>query len=517
MEYRSEAVKGVLRVNALIPRLGGAVAATALVLLAGIVPAQIATASPGNISLYLSPPLVQGSDVTGADVILESFDSYSVGTCPSSIATGTLTTNISTACSILAVSDVTGASTTTSAPTFGGSGSNAPATGWYNPGQPFRSITFDFTNPVRYVGFWWSGGSPGNNVEFVNDGAVIASFDLTALASVVGSTPPVSWPAGNGYVTSTDSTQYAKGLYFGNPRAFSSLTPTSPSTMVPTAQYVYFNLYMPGTMTLDALRVSGPGFEFDNLVTSTVSQTPPGTFVLADSIAVSNLVTFMPNGTGVTGSTAAQASASTANLTANGFSRPGYSFAGWNTAELGNGDAYTNEQSYDFSADLTLYAQWTADPASTFTVTFEPNGGTGSPATQEESGTAALSSNPFTFPGHVFAGWNTEQDGSGTPYADGADFDFSSDQSLWAQWDVDPTPPPPPTPDPSIGDLVNTGLAILGPVGATSLLVALGAPFFFVSDRFRRLRAYGSVVLHKSENLTITTPAKFFDRLRRKN
>jgi hypothetical protein len=64
---------------------------------------------------------------------------------------------------------------------------------------------------------------------------------------------------------------------------------------------------------------------------------------------------------------------------------------------------------------------------------------------------------------------------------------------------------------------VNTGLAILGPVGATSLLVALGAPFFFVSDRFRRLRAYGSVVLHKSENLTITTPAKFFDRLRRKN
>jgi uncharacterized repeat protein (TIGR02543 family) len=482
-------------------------------LISGSTSTTPASAAGATIGLYLSPPLVQGSDVTGADAILESFDSYSVGTCPSSIATGTLTTNLSTACSILAVSDVTGASTTTSAPTFGGSGSNAPATGWYNPGQPLRSITFDFTNPVRYVGFWWSGGSPGNNVEFINDGAVIASFDLTALASVVGSTPPVSWPAGNGYVTSTDSTQYAKGLYFGNPRAFSSLTPSSPSTMVPTAQYVYFNLYMPGTMTLDALRVSGPGFEFDNLVTSTVSQTPPGTFVLADSIAVSNLVTFMPNGTGVTGTTAAQASASTATLTPNGFSRPGYSFAGWNTAELGNGDAYTNEQSYDFSADLTLYAQWTEDPASTFTVTFEPNGGSGTATTQDGAGTVALDANTFSRDGFTFTGWNTQEDGEGEWFSDNADYTFSADQTLWAQW----TAVTPPTPDaPSIDGLVNTGLAILGPFGVTGVLLAFGAPFFFVSDRFRRMRAFGSVILHKSDHLTVTTPARFFDRLRRK-
>jgi hypothetical protein len=50
----------------------------------------------------------------------------------------------------------------------------------------------------------------------------------------------------------------------------------------------------------------------------------------------------------------------------------------------------------------------------------------------------------------------------------------------------------------------------------TGVLAAIGLPFFFVSDRFRRLRSYGGVVLHKSENLTVTTPATFFDRLRRK-
>lgn len=509
-----------MHVSVVIRRIGGVVAASALVLLAGIVPAQVAAAAPGNISLYLSPPFVQGSDVTGADALLESFDSFSEGPCPTSVATGTLTANMPQACNILAAGFFSGASTTGPTATVGGAGSNSAGTGWYIDGvNPTRSITFGFTNPVRYVGFWWSGGNNGNKVEFLNGGTVVATFSSSQLVSFLGAAPPSPWPAGDEaldkFVTSIDSTMYPKGYYFGNPRAWSVIYPPSPSTMGPGAQYVYLNLYMPDSMTLDSVRFSGPGFEFDNLVTSTLSQTPPGTFVLADSIPVSKVVTFNANAADATGTTSAQASASTATLTPNGFSRPGHTFAGWNTDENGSGDAYTNEESYDFSADLALYAQWTANP--TFTVTFEPNGGTGSPATQEESGTAALSSNPFTFPGYVFAGWNTEQDGSGTPYADGADFDFSSDQSLWAQWDVDPTPPPPPTPDPSIGDLVNTGLSILGPIGATGLLIAFGTPFFFVSDRFRRLRAYGSVVLHKSENLTITTPAKFFDRLRRKN
>lgn len=69
---------------------------------------------------------------------------------------------------------------------------------------------------------------------------------------------------------------------------------------------------------------------------------------------------------------------------------------------------------------------------------------------------------------------------------------------------------------PDIGDLVNTGLALLGPAGVIGILLALGAPFFFVSDRFRQVRTAGAVVLHRSAHLTITSPARFFDRLRRK-
>lgn len=69
---------------------------------------------------------------------------------------------------------------------------------------------------------------------------------------------------------------------------------------------------------------------------------------------------------------------------------------------------------------------------------------------------------------------------------------------------------------PDIGDLVNTGLALLGPAGVIGILLALGAPFFFVSERFRQVRTAGAVVLHRSAHLTITSPARFFDRLRRK-
>jgi hypothetical protein len=67
-----------------------------------------------------------------------------------------------------------------------------------------------------------------------------------------------------------------------------------------------------------------------------------------------------------------------------------------------------------------------------------------------------------------------------------------------------------------VGNLVNTGLALLGPAGVIALLIAIGAPFFFVSERFRKIRT-AALVFHKSSHVTITSPAKFFDRLRGKN
>jgi uncharacterized repeat protein (TIGR02543 family) len=76
----------------------------------------------------------------------------------------------------------------------------------------------------------------------------------------------------------------------------------------------------------------------------------------------------------------------------------------------------------------------------TDTVTFDANSGSGTMAEQTDSLSAALSANAFTRPGYTFRGWNSSMNGSGTPYADGATYDFSADVWLYAQWTPIPQP-----------------------------------------------------------------------------
>lgn len=110
---------------------------------------------------------------------------------------------------------------------------------------------------------------------------------------------------------------------------------------------------------------------------------------------------------------------------------------------------------------------------------------------------------------------------SGTPTEASATSSYTvsaSCDSQLATLDFDLTvtgPPASPDPMSSLSSLVNTGLSTSGPVGFTALCLLVGMPFFFVSDRFRRVRELGSVVLHRSEHVTIATPARFFDRIRR--
>ena len=76
-----------------------------------------------------------------------------------------------------------------------------------------------------------------------------------------------------------------------------------------------------------------------------------------------NTVTFDANGG--TGTMPDQTAGSATNLDANTFTRTGFTFDEWNTASNGSGTAYADEASYNFSADITLYAQWTPLPACT--------------------------------------------------------------------------------------------------------------------------------------------------------
>ena len=75
-------------------------------------------------------------------------------------------------------------------------------------------------------------------------------------------------------------------------------------------------------------------------------------------------------------------------------------------------------------------------PPTTYTVTFDANGGTGNMSAQTFTGGTAqeLTANAFTRTGYMFGGWNTAADGSGTAYADGTSYTANADITLYAQW-----------------------------------------------------------------------------------
>ena len=110
------------------------------------------------------------------------------------------------------------------------------------------------------------------------------------------------------------------------------------------------------------------------------------------------------------------------NLTANGFNRTGYTFAGWAT-EANGAVTYTNQQNVinltaTDGGTVNLYAKWTPN---TYTVHFDGNGNTsGSMSDMSFTYDVAqnLTANDFNRTGYTFAGWATEADGSGDSYTD---------------------------------------------------------------------------------------------------
>ena len=80
-----------------------------------------------------------------------------------------------------------------------------------------------------------------------------------------------------------------------------------------------------------------------------------------------------------------------------------------------------------------VYGVWLDDY---ITISFNSNGGSGTMTSINVSPNTSnkLKSNMFTRDNHVFAGWNTKQDGTGTSYSDGQVINLSENKTLYAQW-----------------------------------------------------------------------------------
>ena len=186
------------------------------------------------------------------------------------------------------------------------------------------------------------------------------------------------------------------------------------------------------------------------VVTWTSSERPTGGSFLASNTITTNtgrsraLIAYDGNGAGSGGVAPTVGDpGTTAMAAANGFTRTGHTFTGWNTKADGTGAAYLPGADVAYPAGgrtLTLYAQW--GPI-TYTIRFGGNGassGMMADLTATYDAKAALPANRYAKSGETFAGWNTKADGSGAMYRNKAEVtNLASGQDdvvvLYAQWE----------------------------------------------------------------------------------
>jgi uncharacterized repeat protein (TIGR02543 family) len=121
-------------------------------------------------------------------------------------------------------------------------------------------------------------------------------------------------------------------------------------------------------------------------------------------------------------------------LTANAFTRTGYTFAGWNSLANGTGTNYTNQQSVTITGNVTLYAKWTAN---TYTVTYTYNSADG--GTRPATNTFTVGGSAITLPtptrtGYTFGGWYAEVGLSTLIGNAGASYSPTANSTIYAKW-----------------------------------------------------------------------------------
>lgn len=130
------------------------------------------------------------------------------------------------------------------------------------------------------------------------------------------------------------------------------------------------------------------------------------------------------------------------NITTNNFTLTnptleGYTFAGWYADKDYKKKANTNVKK-EYRKNITFYAKFIEN---TYTIQYDPNGGTGDMKSIKcvYSQTYELQKNQFTNGNRKFTGWNTEKNGNGSVYADGAHIsklcaNKNGKVILYAQW-----------------------------------------------------------------------------------
>ena len=369
---------------------------------------DIAHAAAGDgITAYISPPFVQGPP-SSANATIQDFNGANFCESLGSSNVGTFSGACTTVTDQLGDFIFGGANTTSDQPTVGGAASKFVAA-W---GAQVLTLSFAANSEARYLGFWWSAGSSGNQVKMYSkiggNDVLTATFTTTTLNTLLNTSgtpensvlPPSPYP-GTSFVNAIDGSQYNKGYYFGRPKDHMTLSPTSLPFGYTRANvnqniysHAYLNVYASGSMSFSKVEFVGGGFELDNIAVSDQVRTPSSELVLLQSV-LGKSVDFRANGGA--GTMPAQTSDTASTLSPNAFTRSEYSFAGWSTTPTGTVE-YTDVAAYGFASDLTLYAIWTANPATTPSAPVVPNNDSTTTSTTAPTTTTTSATAPTTAP-----------------------------------------------------------------------------------------------------------------------
>ena len=285
-----------------------------------------------------------------------------------------------------------------------------------------KTVTLTATAKSGYKFVGWYSAEPSVSSESTSRFSTSTSYSFTASArsSIYGLfaktyTLTIKYASGN-YTHSTTIT--ATNSTIGLSQTISSGN-TSGNT------YTLTTYCRPNSQTITIARVNGSyTYYMGNGSATTSSSTNSFTYpwsTTADAtinVYVREQYKITYNGNGNTGGSVSgsnptlKAHGLNATLSTNNFTKTGYTANGWNKNTAGTGTHYNNGESYSGNANVTLYAQWTAN---TYYVKFNGNGSTsGSMSNQTFTYDKAqnLTANAFSKTGYSFAGWATTASGS---------------------------------------------------------------------------------------------------------
>ena len=371
------------------------------------------TSSNNKVEASFEAAHVENATATTPTTTVLNFDDLPLGQLPSQLQTS--------------VGALYGTSYVGSANVYGGAG------GVGNYGSPSDAWLVLPTTEC-YLGFWWSAGNADNHVDIYDSlNNLVGSFSAADLVNDLGACDGT-----NPYCGHPDNGGDSGELF------------------------AFINMRLPSGFA--KLHFYGVGFELDNITLSvdaparsanetTITTTPINLDCSSiTAAAAASQLTACPQSVTTTQGTALSFDP-LADSTITGYSYPaGVTItaadlhtgvgtpsldAANNKIDLLSDTVGTYEVNYTIEANgqsstsrLTVMVQ----EAPHYNVHFAANGGSGTMQDQSEYQPAALTSNAFTRTGYTFNGWNTQQDGMGTSYADGDTYSFGANTTLYASW-----------------------------------------------------------------------------------